>query len=159
MDPAIAGALIGGSFAIVGVAASIWATSRTLRANREEARAERLWDKRAALYETMIKTLSEMRKAETDDAIDVASRALDDYETRALAYASDDVLNKYDRVRFLAGGHLGKEPRDASLDALKRALRFELQQVSAYGRLRGWLRVRRLGMMAWEQDTRLKLPS
>jgi hypothetical protein len=45
MDPTIDGALIGGGFALVGFAASMWATALTLRANRTMASDQRLWER------------------------------------------------------------------------------------------------------------------
>jgi hypothetical protein len=51
MNPTIAGALTGGGFAVVGFAASTWAATVTMHANRREALDQRLWEKRTILYE------------------------------------------------------------------------------------------------------------
>ena len=47
------GALIAGGAALIGFTASGWQTNRTIRANRQIARDQRLWDKKTALYEAI----------------------------------------------------------------------------------------------------------
>src|SRR5260221_426494 len=103
MDPVIAGTLIGGGFALIGVAASIWATSHTLEANRvmarEErkanrgmAREERMREKRSALYEQL---LGQSLVDDMDPDLDAALDGLQRLSARVYAYASDDVLSQY----------------------------------------------------------------
>ena len=46
-------ALIAGGFAVVGFGASSWQNSRTIRANRIMAQEQRIWDRKAALYESI----------------------------------------------------------------------------------------------------------
>jgi hypothetical protein len=45
LDPTITGALIAGGAAIIGFAASGWSTRATLRAGRDVARDQRLWQR------------------------------------------------------------------------------------------------------------------
>src|SRR5258706_16245482 len=46
-------ALIAGGFAVVGFIAAGWQNGRTIRANQQSAREQRLWDKKTALYEAI----------------------------------------------------------------------------------------------------------
>ncbi|HKR70124.1 MAG TPA: hypothetical protein VJT16_14885 [Streptosporangiaceae bacterium] len=93
MDPAIAGTLIGGGFALIGVGASIWATSRTLKANREMAQDERLWEKRSALYEEILAIIG--------PGLDLSATPRDLQERlggllgRVFAYASSAIWRQY----------------------------------------------------------------
>src|SRR5215510_11029093 len=87
MDPVIAGTLIGGGFATLGTAASIWATSRTLRANRQMAANDRLWEKRSALSEQMLEPLIIV----DTDHFDVIRESLEPLRSQVFAYASDNV--------------------------------------------------------------------
>lgn len=91
MDPVIAGTLIGGRFASIGTAASIWATRRTLLANREMARDDRLWEKRSALYEQLL----EQTTVIDSEHLDAIFHSLERLRTPAWSYASDGVLHQY----------------------------------------------------------------
>jgi hypothetical protein len=53
MDPTVTGALIAGGAALIGFGASALTNRATLRANRRMATDQRLWEKRAAIYEAL----------------------------------------------------------------------------------------------------------
>jgi len=54
LDSTVTGALVAGGFAVVGFSASALTTTSTLRANRNAARDQRLWEKREPLYEQLV---------------------------------------------------------------------------------------------------------
>jgi hypothetical protein len=54
LNATVTGAFIAGGFAVVGFGASAIATAATLRANRIAAQDQRLWEKRAPMYEQII---------------------------------------------------------------------------------------------------------
>jgi hypothetical protein len=98
MNPTVTGALIGGGAAIVGFVASAWNTARTVRSNREAAREQRLWDKRSALYEALLRDVESLRNRPgnlSTPAQDM-SASLQASAPLVHAYASDVVLNRYD---------------------------------------------------------------
>jgi hypothetical protein len=101
MDPTIAGALLGVGAAIVGFGASAWQTRATLRANRQAAQDQRLWEKRSTLYERMLASLPQPRDVEgpwTASFLRLAD-VLSEFEAQATAYASGWVLSRYSEAR------------------------------------------------------------
>src|SRR5262249_27784862 len=132
MDPAIAGALIGGGFALVGVGASIWATNRTLRANRELAREERLWEKRSALYEQLLTVIP--ATAARDQLTEIFSGLLR-LGPAVRAYASDAVAEQWRLTAFTLAPTGEPQARDIdpfvvardNLGALVQLVREDLQ--------------------------------
>ena len=61
MNPTVTGALIAGGAALVGFAASAWQNSRTISASNKVAREQRLWDRKAAVYEEIFARIGRLR--------------------------------------------------------------------------------------------------
>jgi hypothetical protein len=76
-----------GTVAIVGYLVNAWTTSRTLRANREIAHDQRLWDKRAAIYEEIAAWAEHLRERRT-----VTLRRTTERKMPEMFETSDDVL-------------------------------------------------------------------
>ena len=136
MDPTISGALVGVAAGSIGFAAAAWQTRATLRANREAARDQRLWEKRSALYEALLRATGDLTtKTATARDLEAVIGALHDQRTLVLAYASDAVLFRYmttisnlTRIKMHsdaggANGQLASEIND-----LTGVIRDELQQ-------------------------------
>ncbi len=94
MDPTIAGALIGGGFAVIGFAASAWQNSPTLRATQRAAREQRLWEKRTTLYEELLAIATEKRT--TVEAMRRDFAKLQEHYVQLLAYGSAEVMYYYE---------------------------------------------------------------
>jgi hypothetical protein len=119
MNPAVAAALIAGGVGVVGLVTNWWSTRYTTRSSRETARDQRLWEKRAAVYEDVINTALERRETqhhrqrilrydgETERAIEKWFSewdALDQtaFMHRMFIYASDEVLAASHKVDDMA---------------------------------------------------------
>jgi len=156
MDPTVAGALIGGGAALIGFGASAWQNAVMLRANRQAARDQRLWEKRTALYEALIEIARRLPVAAGTPA---DAQAMFDgfvvHQAQVFAYASSPVLSCYISVlsELADLARLGKPGRTVSevefkLEAaeaggttkLVTTIRAELQQFPAEGAIiRPWL--------------------
>src|SRR5262245_42575545 len=97
LDPTITGALIAGGAALVGFGASAWQNAYTLRASREAAREQQLWEKRCAVYERILQVLMYPDHANMPDSDAAApyEKGLKEQLGELLAYASDDVLEAH----------------------------------------------------------------
>ena len=150
MDPAITGTLIGGSFALVGVGASLWATSRTLRANRELAREERLWEKRSATYEQL---LAAIPVSVTDDGLAPIFRSLLPLGPSLQAYASDAVVAQWRATVYVLAPYEESSSQRSDSDRFKsvrhavqtltRLVREDLQGAERRAQARGRRRIAR----------------
>jgi hypothetical protein len=92
LDPTVQGALIGGGAAVIGFAASAWNTRVTVRANRNAAHDQRVWEKRAPLYEQLLALSPDLG---THNAGAAALEVMANLRPQVLAYASDKVRHAY----------------------------------------------------------------
>jgi hypothetical protein len=91
----VTGALIAGGAALIGFGASAWNTRATVRANRQIARDERLWDKKTALYEALGEPTGDI---ETIDDVRAARATVNSLTEAAWLYASGKV--RHQMIRF-----------------------------------------------------------
>jgi hypothetical protein len=92
----VTGALIAGGAALIGFGASAWNTRATVRANRQIARDERLWDKKTALYEALGEPTGDI---ETIDDVRAARATVNSLTEAAWLYASGKV--RHQMIRFV----------------------------------------------------------
>ena len=97
MDPTVTGALIAGGAALVGFAASGWQNSMTIRASNRTSREQRLWDRKAALYEEIFARLREIEDVESEADLDGVIESLRGLRARMLLYAPDPVADRFSK--------------------------------------------------------------
>ena len=94
MNPTVTGALIAGGAALVGFAASGWQNSRTIRASNRSAREQRLWDRKAAVYEEIFARIRELEDVESAADLDGVIESLRGLRAGLLLYAPDPVADR-----------------------------------------------------------------
>ena len=139
MNPTVVGALIAGGAALVGFAAAAWNTRNTLRANRQVARDQRLWDKKTELYEAVYALIANVTGASTAEELQKSRIDLREHQTAMHLYAATDVAVRYAEFRAAVRTAALAAPRfqaqrierlksvDGPAEALSRALRADLQ--------------------------------
>jgi hypothetical protein len=100
MNPTVTGALIAGGAALVGFAASVWQNSRTIRASNRSAREQRLWDRKAALYEEIIGRIRELEDVESAADLEEVIESLRGLRAGMLLYAPDLVADRFSKFMY-----------------------------------------------------------
>jgi hypothetical protein len=122
MDPTIAGALIAGGAAVIGFGASAWQNASTVRSSRQAARDQRLWEKKSALYETLLDVAMHTRTSEDIPQVQEDVAALSRQMSQVWAYASNEVLGRFLKTLDTAKTLRAVVRLNADPDQAKRAL-------------------------------------
>jgi hypothetical protein len=141
MDSTVQAALIGVGGALLGFAASALTATMTMRASRDAAHEQRLWEKRSGVYEGILTTLT----TEPGNLEETKSR-LERFSPQVAAYASGWVVRRYRDVmgelaaaaRVRDGTKVAAAKTDAyrAMAALEEQIRIDLQLPSLRGRAR-----------------------
>ena len=141
MDSTIQAALIGVGGALVGFGASTLTAAMTMRANRDAAQEQRLWEKRSGVYEGMLTTLTT-----EPDNLEAAKSRLERFDPQVAAYASGGVVRRYRvvmdelaaavRVRDGTKAATAKANAQRAMAGLVEQIRIDLQLPSLRGRQR-----------------------
>lgn len=100
MNPTVTGALIAGGAALVGFAASGWQNSRTIRASDKVAREQRLWDRKAAVYEEIFARIRALEDVESAADLDEVIESLRGLRAGLLLYAPDPVADRFSKFIY-----------------------------------------------------------
>ena len=100
MNPTVTGAVIAGGAALVGFAASGWKNSRTIRASDKVAREQRLWDRKAAVYEEIFARIRALEDVESAADLDEVIESLRGLRAGLLLYAPDPVADRFSKFIY-----------------------------------------------------------
>ena len=100
MNPTVTGAVIAGGAALVGFAASAWQNSRTISASDKVAREQRLWDRKAAVYEEIFARIRALEDVESAADLDEVIESLRGLRAGLLLYAPDPVADRFSKFIY-----------------------------------------------------------
>ena len=82
------------------IAASGWQNSRTIRASNKVAREQRLWDRKAAVYEEIFARIRELEDVKSADDLNEVIESLRGLRAGLLLYAPDPVADRFSKFIY-----------------------------------------------------------